>query len=129
VSIDRERILRPGGTSGGLGAFLLGLVMAVAGGYLFLDRVTITGTSWRLWGTSGFGLSLIPLLFGVFLLFLNGRSIVGWLLTVAGLVIIFVGVLSHLDIFFRATSLFQTLLMLILLVGGLALIVRSLREA
>jgi hypothetical protein len=129
MQIERERLRRPGGTSGGLGMFLLGLVMAVAGGYLFLDRVTIVGTSWRLWGTSGFGLSLIPLLAGVFFLFLDGRSIIGWLLTVAGVVIIFVGVISHLDIFFRPTSLFQTLMMLVLLVGGLALIVRSLRES
>src|SRR3712207_5438151 len=128
VDLDRERLRRPGGTSGGLGVFLLGLVLAVGGGHLFLDRVTIVGTSWRLWGTSGFGLSLIPLLLGVFLLFLDGRSIIGWLLTVAGVVIIFVGVISHLDIFFRPTSLFQTLLMLIMLVGGLALVVRSLRE-
>src|SRR5262245_61973933 len=99
--------------------FLLGFVMAVGGGYLFFDRVTVTGTSWQLWGASGFGLSLIPLLFGVFLLFVNGRSILGWLLTIAGIVIIFAGVLSHLDIFFRPTSLFQTILMLVLLVGGL----------
>ena len=124
-----ERLRNPGGTSGGLGSFVLGLVMAVAGAYLLLDRVTVIGTSWRLWGgTSGFGLSLIPLLFGVFFLFLDGRSIVGWLLTLAGLVIVFAGVLTHLDIFFRPTSLFQTLLMLILLVGGLALVVRSLRS-
>jgi hypothetical protein len=127
--IDSTRLGRPGGTSGGLGLFLLGFVMAVAGGYLFLDRVQIIGTSWRWFGASGFGLSLIPLLIGVFLLFLNGRSIPGWLLTIGGIVIIFAGVLSHLDIFFRPTSLFETVLMLILLVGGLALIVRSLREA
>jgi hypothetical protein len=127
--IDRERLRQPGGTSGGLGMFLLGFVMAIGGGYLFFDCVTVTGTSWRLWGASGFGLSLIPLLFGVFLLFLNGRSILGWLLTVAGIVIIFAGVLTHLDIFFRPTSLFQTILMLVLPVGGLALIVRSLRAA
>lgn len=125
--IDRDRLRQPGGTSGGLGMFLLGFVMAAAGAYLFLDRVIVTGWSWRLWGTSGFGLSLVPLLFGVFFLFLNGRSILGWLLTIAGVVIIFAGVLTHIDIFFRPTSLFQTLLMLVLLVGGLALIVRSLR--
>lgn len=126
--IDGSRLRRPGGTSGGIGLFLLGFIMAVAGGYLFLDRVQIIGTSWRWFGASGFGLSLIPLLIGVFLLFLDYRSIPGWLLTVGGIVIIFAGVLSHLDIFFRPTSLFETILMLVLLVGGLALIVRSLRE-
>jgi hypothetical protein len=123
----RDRLRRPGGTSGGLGMFLLGFVMAVAGGYLFLDRVTVISTSWRLWNANGFGLSLVPLLFGVFFLFLNGRSIVGWLLTIAGTVIIFAGVITHLDIFFERTSLFQTLMMLVLLVGGLGLVVRSLR--
>jgi uncharacterized protein len=123
------RLGQPGGTDGGVGTFILGFVMAVAGGWLFLDRVLIVGTSWQLFGTSGFGLSLIPLLFGVFFLFLDGRSVLGWLLTVGGLVIVFVGVLSHLDIFFRPTSLVQTLLMLVLLVGGLGLIVRSLRPA
>jgi hypothetical protein len=123
----RERLRRPGGTSGGLGMFLLGFVMAVGGGYLFFDRVTVTSTYWRVWGVNGFGLSLIPLLFGVFFLFIDGRSIIGWLLVIAGAVIIFAGVLTHLDIFFQPTSLFQTLLMLVPLVGGLGLIVRSLR--
>jgi uncharacterized protein len=39
------------------------------------------------------------------------------------------GILVNLAIFFRPTSLFNTLLMLILLVGGLGLIARSLRSA
>jgi len=124
-----SRLNRPGGTSGGLAMFLLGFVMAVAGGYLFLDRVQIIATSWSFFGFSSFGLSLVPLLIGVFLLFLDGHSLPGWLLTIGGLVIIFAGVLSHLGIFFRPTSLFETLLMLILLVGGLALVVKSLRGA
>ena len=127
--MEQGRLRQPGGTSGGLGSFLAGLVMAVAGGYLFLDRVTVTGGTWRMWGMSGFGLSLVPLLAGVCLLFVNGRSILGWLLSLAGVVIIFVGVLSNLDIFFRPTSLYVTLLMLILLMGGLGLIARSLRGA
>lgn len=126
--LERERLRNPGGTSGGLGMFLLGFVMAVGGGYLFLDRVTVIGTSWSLWGMNGFGISLIPLLFGVFFLFVNGRSPIGWVLTLAGLVIIAFGVLSNMNIFFRPTSLFQTLLMLVLLVGGLGLIARSLRS-
>lgn len=125
--VNRERLMQPGGTSGGLWMFLLGLVMAAGGGYLLLNSVTVTGGSWRLFGVSGFGLTLVPLLAGVFWLFLDGRSIFGWLLTIAGLSILGFGILSNMDIFFRPTSLFQTLIMLVLLVGGLALIVRSLR--
>ena len=126
--MDRDRLRSPGGTSGGLGSFLLGLVMAVAGGYLFIDRVTVVSSAWEVFGMSGFSLSLVPLIFGIFFLFFNGRPVLGWLLTVAGGVIIFAGIISHLSFFFRPTSLFATIVMLVLLFGGLGLIARSLRE-
>ena len=116
-----------GGTPGGLGEFFLGLAMAVAGGYLLTNQVTVTSGFWQLWGYNTFGLSLLPLLVGVGILFFNGRSAWGWLLAVAGAVIILVGVLVHLQIFFRPTSLFNTLVMLGLLAAGLGLIARSLR--
>ncbi len=116
-----------GGTSGGVGKFFLGLIMAVAGGYLLTNQVTVTSGFWHFFGVSAFGLSLIPFLFGVGLLFFNGSSVLGWLLTIAGVVIIFAGILTHLNIYFRPTSLFNTLVMLILLVGGIGLLARSLR--
>ena len=102
--------------------------MAAGGGYLLLNQVTVTSHVWRLFGYDAFGLSLIPLLIGVALLFYSGRSTLGWLLVVAGAAIIFAGVLANLTIFFRPTSLFNTLLMLTLLVGGLGLVARSLRS-
>src|SRR6185369_3311648 len=116
-----------GGTSGGIGQFLFGLGMAIAGAYLLTNQVTVTSNYWRVWGYNGFGLSLIPLVLGIGLLFFNGRSIIGWLLTFAGAIIIFVGILTNLDIYFRQTSLFNTLLMLVLLAGGIGLVARSLR--
>ena len=66
---------------------------------------------------------------GIGCLFFNGRSFPGWFLTGAGAVIIFVGILTHLEIYFRPTSLFNTILMLVLLVGGLGLVARSLRPS
>jgi hypothetical protein len=125
--MDAERLRSPGGTSGGLGMFLLGLVLAVAGAYLLIDRVVVHTTGWGFFGLNSFGLSLVPFLLGIFLLFVNGRSIIGWLLTLAGVIIIFAGILANLSIFFRPTSLFSTLVMLVLLVGGLGLIVKALR--
>lgn len=117
-----------GGTPGGFGEFLGGLAMAVAGGYLLTNQVTVTSGYWRLWGYNAFGLSLLPLVVGIGILFFNGRSIAGWLLTFAGAVIIFVGILTHLEIYFRPTSLFNTVLMLLLLAGGIGLVARSLRS-
>jgi hypothetical protein len=116
-----------GGTEGGIGAFVIGALMAVAGGYLLTNQVTVTTGFWHLWGYNSFGLSLLPFIIGIAFLFFDGRSIVGWVLTVAGAVIIFVGILMNLDVYFRPTSLFNTLLMLVLLFGGVGLVARSLR--
>jgi hypothetical protein len=120
--------LGAGGTPGGIGEFLIGLVMAVVGGYLLTNQVTVTGGFGTLWGYNSFGLSLLPFLFGVGLLFFNGRSILGWLLLLAGVAIIFAGILTNLHIYFQSTSLFNTLLMLVLLFGGIGLLARSLRD-
>jgi hypothetical protein len=117
-----------GGTSGGIGQFFIGLMLAVAGGWLLTNQVTVTtGGYWNLWGMNGFGLSLIPFILGTGLIFFNGKSIVGWLLLAAGLVIVFVGILANLNIYFRPTSLFNTLLMLGLLAAGLGMMAASLR--
>jgi hypothetical protein len=124
---DDERRRGAGGTPGGIGEFLFGLAMAVAGGYLITQHVTVTSSFWTLWGYNTFGLSLIPLILGVGLLFYNGKSIAGWLLTFAGVVIIFTGVIMNLQIYFQPTSLFNTILMFLLLAGGIGLVARSLR--
>ena len=91
VDPNHKRMRGAGGTPGGLGTFFLGFVMIVAGGYLLTDQVMVTSGAWRWGGYNVFGLSLLPLLLGVGLLFANGRSIAGWLLTWAGAVIIAVG--------------------------------------
>lgn len=130
ITLARMDQLRgAGGTEGGLGTFFVGFLMAVAGAYLLTNQVTVTSGAWRLWGYSAFGLSLLPFVIGIAVLFFDGSSIVGWLLTIAGAVIIFVGILTNLDIYFRPTSLFNTLLMLVLLLGGIGLVARSLRPA
>lgn len=124
---SREGFKGAGGTRGGVGEFLLGVGLTVAGAYLLANQVTVTSGFWYWGGYSAFGLSLIPLLIGVALLFFNGRSIAGWFLTAAGAIIILAGILTQLEIYFRRTSLFNTLLILIMLFGGLGLLAKSLR--
>ena len=117
-----------GGTPGGLGEFFAGLAMFAGGGYLLLNQVTVSSGYWQFWGYNAFGISLIPLLIGIALLFFDGRSKLGWLLTGFGALVIFLGIITNLTIFFRPTSLFNTLIILTLLAGGLGLIARSLRS-
>ena len=116
-----------GGTPGGLGAFLMGLAMVCIGGYLLMNQVVVAGNYWSFYGANTFGVTLIPMLFGVAMLFYNGRSWLGWLLTVAGALFILAGVIANMHIYFQPATLFNTLVMLILLVGGLALIARAIR--
>jgi len=118
-----------GGTPGGLGSFVIGLILACVGGYLLTNQVIVTSSYWNLFGGNSFGITLLPMLIGVAMLFWNGRSKLGWLLTVAGGLFILAGVIANLHIYFAPTSLFNTLVMLVLLVGGLALIARALRAA
>ena len=115
-----------GGTPGGLGHFFIGLIMACLGGYLLSNQVSVVGSYWNFYGGNTFGITLIPMLFGIGLLFRNGRSVIGWLLTAAGTLFIMAGVLLNMHLYFQPTSLFNTLVMLVLLVGGLGLIARAL---
>jgi len=116
-----------GGTPGGIGEFVIGLVMVVIGSYLLLNQVTVTTNFWALGGYNAFGLTLVPLLAGIGWLFFDGRSTFGWLLVLLGAAMIFAGIIANLHVYFRPTSLFNTLIMLGLLVGGLGLIARALR--
>jgi len=119
----------PGGTPGGLGVFLWGLGMAIAGGYLLMNQVQVTTAYWHWWGGNTFGLTLLPLVLGIGLLFFDGKNPIGWVLAGGGLVIIFAGILVNLDIYFRQTSLYNVIVMLVLFAGGLGLMARSLKKS
>jgi multisubunit Na+/H+ antiporter MnhF subunit len=67
------------------------------------------------------------MLLGVAILFFNGKSVIGWVLTVGGLLFIIVGIIANMDIYFQRTSLWNTLIMLVLLAGGMGLVFKSLR--
>ena len=124
--MDNRRYTDVGGTSGGLGHFLIGFAMACIGGYLLTNQVSVVGSYWSFYGGNSFGITLIPMLFGVAVLFFNGRSTIGWLLTGGGALFILAGVIFNMHIYFQPATLFHTIVMLILLAGGLGLIVRSL---
>jgi hypothetical protein len=116
-----------GGTPGGVAPFFVGLAMAVGGGYLLTQRVTVTSGFWSFFGGHAFGLSLLPLVVGAGVLFYDGKSLLGRILTAGGTLIVLLGILMNLRVYFEPTSLFDTLVMLVLLAGGIGLIARSLQ--
>lgn len=122
---DSMNIHGAGGTSGGIGQFVLGLVLLGLGLYLFLSRVIVTSNLWELFGMNAFGVALIPLVIGIALLFFNAKSIAGWVLAVGSFLVILVGIITNLAFFFMPTNLLVTLLMLAMIGAGIGIMLRS----
>jgi len=127
--MEETRFRGAGGTKGGVGSFFIGLLMAAAGLYMLFQQVQVTSGFWHFWGMNAFGPTLIPILVGIGILFYDGKSLLGWILTIVGLVIILAGILMHMEIYFQTTSLYNALIMFCLIAGGFGLIARSLRPA
>ena len=125
--MDFDDLKTPGGTSGGLIEFVIGFIMTISGGYMLISRVIVTSGFWNWGGYNSFGLSLVPLIFGIAFVFFNGKSIIGWVLIGISVIFIASGILMNLQIYFQPTSLFNTLVMLALLAAGIGLVVRALR--
>jgi hypothetical protein len=124
----RKSFVGAGGTPGGVLDFVFGLVVFAVGVYLLFDHITVQTGYWNFaGGRNTFGLTLIPVLLGIGLLFFNGRSVLGWLLTGGGLLFIVVGVILNLDVYFHRTTLWGALVIFGLPVAGLGLMARALR--
>jgi len=128
-SVSGRKFEGPGGTPGGLGEALAGLVMMALGVYVVFSHVTVHTSFWRFFGTPGqsFGVTLLPLLLGIAALFWNGSSVLGWILLVGGVLLILTGILLNLDIYFQPTSLLATIIMFGLIAGGIGLFAKGLR--
>ena len=126
--MDHDRRRGAGGTPGGLGEFAVGALLACVGAYMLLSRVTVTTGFWSFGGMKHpFGVMLVPLIAGIAVLFTNGRSILGWVLTAGTLIAILLGVLLNMNIYFQQTSLIVVLVMVGTLGAGIGLVARSLR--
>ena len=123
-----------GGSDGGTGTFLIGLVMMIGGGYLLLNGIVVRpnfGMGARVFGIGGVtitsGMVLIPFIFGVGMIFYNSRNWVGWILACGALIALIFGVIANMTLELVRMSAFDLIVILVLLVGGLGLFLRSLR--
>ena len=125
-----------GGTDGGTLTFLVGIAMIICGGYLLLNAIVVRpnfGFGTRVFGIGGVpvttGMILFPFIFGVGFIFYNARSWIGWALAGGSVLAMVAGVIASLRIQMAAMSIFDLMVILILLVGGIGLSLRSLRES
>jgi hypothetical protein len=125
--MDNRSISDVGGTSGGLGMFLLGFAMACIGGFLISHQVNVVRSYWSFWGGGSFGITLLPMLFGSGFCSGTARASSDGCSPLREPCSSSPASLANMHIYFQPTGLFNTMVMLILPVGGLVLIARSLR--
>jgi hypothetical protein len=134
AGVPVKKIKGAGGTPGGFGSFFLGLALLALGGYLIFSHVQVTTAFGGMWGApfarggGGFGPLLILLMLGVGFLFFDGKSYVGWILSVGSIVAIVVQVIMNTRLWFPQTSLLNTVLMFGSLAAGMGLVARSLKS-
>ncbi|WP_026101038.1 hypothetical protein [Synechococcus sp. PCC 7336] len=124
-----------GGTKGGVGRFLMGLIMTIGGGYLFFNSISVVNNfsfGYRLYRLGSFnltsGMVLIPFLFGIGMIFYDGKNFFGWMLSLGSLIALTLGVISSINFQIQPMSAFELLTILVLFFGGLGLLISSLRD-
>ena len=128
-----------GGTNGGIGRFVIGLAMMCGGFYMLLQSITVSATfnmGMHLFGASlrghGFsitsGMVMIPFIFGIGLIFYNGKNFMGWLLALGSLAAMIYGVIASTHFVLRTMTAFELVTILVLSFGGLGLFLSSLRN-
>ncbi|MGR9108933.1 MAG: hypothetical protein ACU843_18620 [Gammaproteobacteria bacterium] len=130
-----------GGTSGGVGRYLGGLLMMCVGTYLFLSKVVVTSGAFSSgfgFGTQlytlgdGFGITggmvFIPFIIGVVMVFWNSASILGWLLSGGSVVALITGIIVNIRMRLEPMTAFDILMLLVLIAGGAGMFFSSLRD-
>lgn len=124
-----------GGSSGGTGSFFIGLIMMTAGSYLFLNSIRVThrfGLGYGIFNYRGFsltgGMVLIPLIFGIGMIFYNSKNIAGWALSLASFVMLGFGIIQSINFSMMGMSAFDLVCILVLMAGGAGMFLNSLRN-
>lgn len=108
--------------------FYMGILLIISGLFFLLSKAVVRS------GFGGFslgglnvstGLVVIPLMVGVVWLVNNPKSILARLITIAGSIFIVASIIINIRITFTTTSLFDYLIMMLLIAGGLGLLLKA----
>lgn len=108
-------------------AFFAGLAMLCVGGYLFLENVTVTTSEmfqFSMMGKRMDGLIFVPLIASIIFLFYK-YNFVSKLCCVLSLLIIVANIIMNLRMYWNGTSLFATIVIFVLLFGGIGLVLKT----
>lgn len=120
---------------GSAATLLLGFIMMCAGGYLLLESIVVSQSYflgvglYHMGGTpiTG-GMILVPLIFGIGMIFYRSSNLIGWALAIGSLSAMILGVIVNTHFSLRQMSLFELIGIFVLCVGGLGLFLRALAD-
>ncbi len=110
--------------------FYIGLILLALGLFFILNKTVVSSGfgfySWRIGNFSiSSGLIVIPLIAGIIWLFYNPKSILAKILSILGGIFIIASIIMNIDIRFTTTSMFDYIIMLILMAAGAGLLLKS----
>lgn len=109
-------------------SFFVGLAMLCVGGYFFMANVEVISNNIfaiNLFGSRMTGVIFIPLIASIIFLFFK-YCFVSKLCCCLSLLLIIANVIANLRVVWNATSLFATVVIFVLLFGGLGLVLKTL---
>ena len=122
-----QRHVRVGGTSGGLGELLTGVLLLVVGFYMIFTNTIVFTSFWQFQGYNLLGPFIIVFMVGLIYLCVNGRSVLGWVFCGGAILAITVGIIMNLRFHFRSITLLSALIMFGLPAVGCGFVLRALR--
>ena len=109
--------------------FFIGLVLLGVGLFWVFQTATVS-TSFGPLNLGSFvipnGVVVIPLLIGIVMLFFSEKKIFGWIVTVIGVLIILLTIITSVNIYFARTTLFSYILMFGFIAAGIGLLLKTL---
>lgn len=108
--------------------FYMGIVLIIAGIFFLLSKAVVHSGFGAL-SIAGMNIStgivVIPLMIGIIWLVNNPKSIIARLITIAGSVFIIGSIIMNIRISFTTTSMFDYVVMMLLIAAGIGLLLKS----
>lgn len=108
--------------------FYMGILLIIAGVFFLLSKAVVRSGFYGI-SIGGLnistGLVVIPLMVGIIWLVNNPKSILARILTIAGSIFIVGSIIMNIRITFTTTSMFDYLIMMLLIAGGIGLIIKA----
>ncbi len=108
--------------------FYMGILLIISGLFFLLSKAVVHSGfyGWSIGGLNiSTGIVVIPLMIGIIWLVNNPKSIIARLITIAGSLFIVGSIIMNIRISFTTTSMFDYLVMMILIAGGIGLILKA----